>query len=106
MLKTVLRHGTLGLLVLSSTLAFAQGPGADIYKAKCQMCHAADGSGNSPAGKAMKVLPLNAPEIVKKSDAELIASTKSGKGKMQPFAGKLTDAEIKDVIAYVRTLQK
>ena len=37
---------------------------------------------------------------------EMIAETKAGKGKMPAFAGKLTDAQIKDAVAYVRTLQK
>jgi mono/diheme cytochrome c family protein len=40
------------------------------------------------------------------SEADMIAETKTGKGKMPAFAGKLTDAQIKDVVAYVKTLQK
>ena len=86
--------------------SLAQSPGADIYKAKCQMCHAADGSGNTPAGKAMKALPFNSPDDLKKSDADLIAIIQKGKGKMPAFAGKLTDAQITDVVAYIHTLQK
>jgi cytochrome c6 len=86
--------------------AFAQTSGADVYKAKCQMCHAADGSGDTPAGKAMKAMPLTSPEVVKKSDSELIAVTKDGKGKMPAYASKLSDSQIKEVIAYIRTLQK
>lgn len=90
----------------TAATAFAQSSGADTYKSKCLMCHAADGSGSTPAGKAMKTPALNSPDIVKLSDADLIAVTKSGKGKMPAYNGKLTDAQIKDVIAYVRTLQK
>jgi mono/diheme cytochrome c family protein len=70
------------------------------------MCHAADGSGSSPAGKAMKAVPFSSPDLVKASDAELIASTTNGKGKMPAFSGKLTATQIKDVVAYIRTLQK
>jgi cytochrome c6 len=90
--------------VLSVSTAFAQG--ADTYKSKCAMCHAADGSGNSPTGKAMKVPSLLDPSIVKLSDADLIGATKNGKGKMPAYAGKLSDGDIKSVIAYIRTLQK
>ena len=50
--------------------------------------------------------PFNSPELVKASDADLIAATKNGKGKMPAYAGKLTDPQIKDVVAYIRTLQK
>jgi mono/diheme cytochrome c family protein len=76
----------------------AQGSGATIYKAKCQMCHLADGSGN----KGMKVPAFTAGA----SDASLIAATKNGKGKMPAYAGKLTDADISDVVAYIKTLKK
>jgi cytochrome c6 len=54
----------------------------------------------------MKAPSFLSPAIKKESTADLIAVTKSGKGKMPAYAGKLTDAEIKDVIAHVRTLQK
>ena len=57
-------------------------------------------------GKAMKVPFFKASGIVKAPDAELIAVTKNGKGKMPAHNGKLTDAQIKEAIAYIRTLQK
>jgi mono/diheme cytochrome c family protein len=97
------------VIFLASTLAapvFAQAPGADTYKAKCAMCHGADGLATSQMAKNMKVLSFKAPTMMKASDAQFIASTKKGKGTMKGYAGKLTDAQIKDVIAYVRTLQK
>jgi len=80
--------------------------GADTYKGKCLMCHGADGSGNTPAGKAMKAVPFSSPDLVKASDADLMAATVNGKGKMPAYSGKLTPAQVKDVIAYIRTLQK
>jgi mono/diheme cytochrome c family protein len=43
---------------------------------------------------------------VKLTDAELTAATMNGKGKMPAYKDKLTDAQIKDVIGYIRTLQK
>jgi mono/diheme cytochrome c family protein len=44
--------------------------------------------------------------MVKATDAQFIASTKNGKNKMPAYAGKLTDPQITDVVAYIRTLQK
>jgi mono/diheme cytochrome c family protein len=94
------------LAATTVTTAFAQGPGADTYKAKCAMCHGATGTGNA----GMKVPPFKSPESVKATDAALItAITKgadTGAVKMPAYAGKLTDAQIKDVVAYIRTLQK
>jgi mono/diheme cytochrome c family protein len=86
--------------------AFAQAPGADTYKAKCAMCHGADGLAATPMAKNLKIVSFKDPSMVKATDAQFIASTKNGKGKMPAYAGKLTDAQIKDVIAYIRTLQK
>lgn len=86
--------------------AFAQSGGADLYKSKCVMCHGADGSGATPAGKALKAASFKDAVLVKAADPELIAVATKGKGKMPAYEGKLTDAQIKAVIAYVRTLQK
>ena len=105
MLKYVTRVCVVSVLAVS-TLSFAQKSGADTYKSKCQSCHGADGSGNTPAGKSMKAKPFSSPDIVSASDADLIADTKNGKGKMPAYAGKLTDDQIKDVVAHIRTLQK
>lgn len=101
------RIAVLGLMGLSLAVpAVAQQAGEATYKAKCAMCHAADGTGNTPVGKTMKVRSLKSPEDVKMTDAELTKATKEGVGKMQGYAGKLTDAQIKGVVAYIRTLQK
>lgn len=105
MLKNIARIVAVSLFTLSGTMVFAQS-GADIYKSKCQMCHAADGSGNTPAGKSSKARPFDSPEVMKLSDDDLIKVTKNGHGKMPAYAGKLTDDQIKDVVAHIRTLQK
>jgi mono/diheme cytochrome c family protein len=54
----------------------------------------------------MNIKSFKDPAQVKLTDAELIAATTKGKGKMPAYAGKLTDAQITDVIAYIRMLQK
>jgi len=79
---------------------------AALYKSKCAMCHAADGSGDTPTGKAMKVADLRSDAVQKQTDAQLTASTTDGKNKMPAFKGKLTDAQIKDLVKYVRELAK
>jgi len=81
-------------------MAAAQGA-ADTYKAKCAMCHGADGTGKAPMGSN-----LTSADVQKMSDADLIADITNGKGKMPAYKGKLTDAQIKDLVAYIRTLKK
>jgi len=94
------------MAALIAVPAIAQGPGADTYKAKCAMCHGVDGLAATPMAKSMKVLSFKDSTMVSAPDAQFIASTTNGKGKMPGYTGKLTDGQIKDVIAYVRTLQK
>lgn len=106
-MKQNVRIAVLTLLSASLALpAVAQQTGEATWKAKCAMCHGADGVGNTPVGKNMKVRSLKSPEDIKATDAELFKDTKSGVGKMQGYAGKLTDAQINDVVSYIRTLQK
>src|ERR1700760_1070243 len=92
-------------LLAAGTASFAQ-DGAAIYKSKCQTCHGADGMAGTPAGKSTKARPFNDPEVMKISDDDLIAVTTNGKNKMPAYKGKLTDAQIKEVVAYIHTLQK
>ena len=94
------------LAALIAVPAFAQTSGADTYKAKCASCHGADGLAATPMGKMMKVLSFKDPKMLKASDAQFFASTKNGLNKMPAYNGKLTDQQIKDVIAFIRTLQK
>jgi cytochrome c6 len=96
------------LLVLLGVTMIARPAFADdaeaLYKSKCQMCHGADGKG-SPAGQKMGVRDFHSPEVAKESDAELIKITKEGKGKMPKQEGKLTDDQIKELVAYIRKLK-
>lgn len=97
-----------GWIVAASMVAmpvFAQS-GADTYKAKCQMCHGATGMADSGAGKAMKVKPVTDPSVKSMSEAQMLDAVRKGMGKMQPFKDKLTDTQIKDSVAYFRTLIK
>ena len=99
-----------GLSVLVMTAAMtpavlAQSPGADTYKANCAVCHGSDGMAATDAGKSLKTPPFSDATTARMSDAELTEITKNGKGKMPGYSGKLTDAQIKEVVAYIRTMQ-
>jgi mono/diheme cytochrome c family protein len=76
--------------------------GGEIYRRKCAGCHGADGTGGP-----RKLAPLSSPEIQGRSDEELLASVARGipDRKMPAFRGKLADAEIRAVVAHLRTLR-
>jgi mono/diheme cytochrome c family protein len=106
-MKSNFQIALLSLLSISLALpAMAQQTGEATFKAKCAMCHGTDGTGNTQIGKNMKIRSLKSADDIKETDAELLKQTKEGVGKMQGYAGKLTDAQIQDVVTYIRTLQK
>jgi mono/diheme cytochrome c family protein len=99
--KNLIHLGLAVALAFSASAAMAQA-GADTYKSKCAMCHGADGLAQTGAGKAMHVPSV---KDIKPGD-DLIAITTDGKGKMPAYKGKLTDAQIKDVVGYLKSLGK
>jgi cytochrome c6 len=100
-----------GILVFLATLVFAtalraQADADKIFKTNCVLCHAADGSGSSPTGKALKAKDLKSEEVQKVSDTDLAAVITNGKGKMPAFGKKLKPEDITALVQYVRGLAK
>jgi len=89
---------------LAGAVCFAQSAGEATYAAKCKSCHGAAGTPSAGMAKAMGIKAASDPDIKKLTDAQMTAAIKDGKGKMKPIAG-LTDAQIKDVVAFFRTLK-
>lgn len=106
MTKMVRTHLVLALLVAAGgAVGFTQATGEAVYKANCQSCHGSAGVPSPGIAKAMGVKPANDPDYQKLSADEEFASVKNGKGKMKPFAGKLTDQQIKDAVTYFRSFK-
>lgn len=89
-------------MAVAGTVSFAQSSGEATYKANCQSCHGTAGTPSAGIAKMMGVKPASE---YKSSEKEQIDAVKNGKGKMKAFSGKLTDDQIKDVVAYFRTLK-
>ncbi|MCW5777382.1 MAG: c-type cytochrome [Phycisphaeraceae bacterium] len=92
--------------------AAAGGPGYELFVASCSACHGARGEGMEGLGK-----PLKGSEFVRsKSDGELVAFTKTGRPvwdadnttgiDMPPKGGNpaLTDEQIAEIVAFIRTI--
>lgn len=81
--------------------------GKDVYLRKCKTCHGEDGQGNAGMAKLLKttITPLDSDEVQNKSDADLKTVITQGKDKMKPVKD-LSDGDIANVIAYVRTFKK
>ena len=94
------------LMFALAGIAAGPNPGKDLYTTKCVICHGTDGSGKTSIGKNLKIANFHSPDVKKQSDADLKTIITNGKNKMPSFKGKLTDAQIDQVIAYVRELGK
>jgi len=81
--------------------------GKAVYDKKCASCHAKDGAGNPGIAKALKVelRHLGSKEVQALSDDELKKVITEGTEKKKPVKG-LSDEDLANVIAYVRTLQQ
>lgn len=90
-----------GVMAISSSPAAAQDAAAT-YKAKCAMCHGADGTGGKMGTK-----DFASPDIQGLSDAQLAGIISKGKPpKMPAYGDKLKDTDIKGLVAYIRTFKK
>ncbi|MBI2069621.1 MAG: c-type cytochrome [Elusimicrobia bacterium] len=98
----------IGLLLLAGMVVRADdsSAGKTIYSAKCASCHGKDAKGNAGMAKVFKInqsaLDLTDKETLGKSEKELINTTTNGMNKMPAFKGKLAEAEIAGVVAYVK----
>lgn len=81
--------------------------GKTLFVKYCTGCHGPEGGGDGyrflggpdPAN-------LTSPSTGKKSDADLFETIHDGKPNMPPWKVRLSEKEIRDVLAYVRTLAK
>ncbi len=94
------------VLFLFATPLWAQNDAASLYKSKCAVCHGADGSGNTVVGKNMKLRDLGSADVQKQTDQELTATIANGKGSMPGYKDKLSGAQIKELVGFIRNLAK
>jgi cytochrome c2 len=73
---------------------------------RCALCHGDSGEGKEAIAKALgaQMPALSSKEVQSLDDAALKKVVIEGKGKMKPVG--LSDGEIADVIAYLRSLKK
>ena len=97
---------TAGMIVAAMFLgSIAYGAdAAATWSQHCASCHGKDGSGATTMGKKLGVKDYTKEQSF--SDADATKAIKSGSGKMKGFGDKLSDGDIKALVAYVRGLKK
>lgn len=93
------------VIAAAGTLGLAQSPGEAVYKANCASCHGSSGTPSPGIAKMLGVQAASDPAMRSRTAEQQFESVKNGKGKMKPFAGRLTDAEIRDAITHLRSFK-
>jgi mono/diheme cytochrome c family protein len=84
----------------------AEDRGHSTFLRSCAPCHGANGKGTKPAGFTTFPRNLTDPNLQERlSDDAMRDTVHYGKGQMPPFGAALSDADIDDVVRYVRTLK-
>lgn len=121
-MKHMVRSLLFAALIASSlTVATALARAADMAGAKknyadlCASCHGDSGAGDGAAASALEVKPTNFTNcagLSKVSDDTLFKAIKEGgpavglNAAMPPQSGALSDAQTKDLVAYIRSFCK
>jgi mono/diheme cytochrome c family protein len=96
----------------SGTMAAGPGDAAEgqkIYQLRCTPCHGAQGKGDGPLGKSLNPPPrdhTNGSYMNAQTDEQLLTVIRNGKGAMPPWGNTLSEADLMNVLAYVRSLSK
>lgn len=104
-------------LIIAGSLICVAGsaPAADAaanWNTLCASCHGKDGSGNTVMGKKNGVKDYRDPKVQAEfSDEKAVQAIKEGiaeggKTKMKAFKDKLTDDDIKALVAYIRKFKQ
>lgn len=107
----------LALAILASSLVAATSAAyaataADNWDNNCAKCHGADGSGSTKMGKKLKLKDYTDAKVqADLKDEDMFKAIKDGvteneKKRMPSFKDDLSDAEVTDLVAYIRKLKK
>ena len=105
MLQTALRHGLIGLLLITPALAAptAEQRGKAFARANCARCHAIDRVSKSPLGIAPPLRTLHQRYPIDALQEALAEGISTGHPDMPAF--ELTPGQIHDLLSYLKTLE-
>jgi mono/diheme cytochrome c family protein len=111
MKTTILKTAVIAALALSASSLLAA-DAKELWDKNCLKCHGADGKGQTKMGKQAGVKDYTDAKVQAdmKDDAAIKAIkegiVENGKKKMDPYKDKLSDDDVKALLAYVRAFKK
>ena len=81
--------------------------GKTLYDKNCASCHGKAGLGDGVKARGLKTFPgdFSKPEYQDQTDGDHFYKTKTGRGDMPKYEGKLSDTDIWNVVNYMRTFK-
>jgi len=82
--------------------------GKTLYDKNCASCHGKTGLGDGVKARALKTFPgdFSKAEYQDQTDGEHFYKTKTGRSEMPKYEGKMSDADIWNMVNYMRTFKK
>ena len=82
--------------------------GMALYTKNCASCHGKAGLGDGVKARTIKEFPgdFSKADFQGLTDGDIYYRTKTGRGDMPKYEGKLADDDIWNVVNYLRTLKK
>jgi mono/diheme cytochrome c family protein len=82
--------------------------GMALYNTNCASCHGKTGLGDGAKSRALKAFPgdFSKADFQGQSDGDHFYKTKTGRGEMPKYEGKLSDDNIWNIVNYMRTFKK
>ncbi len=80
--------------------------GQSLYKSNCATCHGVTGHGASSIVTERQVFFDSPDWHARYTDAQLTGIIKNGKGIMPAFGSSISDADLKTLVTYMRSLPK
>lgn len=99
-------------LLTASGMSLCAADAKALWDANCAQCHGKAGNADTKMGKILGAKDLTSAQVQSSfTDAKATTVIKegvkeNGKTTMKAFGGKLSDGDIKALVAYVRTLKK
>jgi cytochrome c6 len=99
-------------LLAASSISARAADAKALWTANCTPCHGPNGTGDTKMGKTLGAADLtDSKKQASFTDAQAATAIKdgvkqNGKTTMKAFGGKLSDDDVKALVAYVRTLKK
>jgi mono/diheme cytochrome c family protein len=82
--------------------------GKTLYAKTCAACHGKTGLGDGPKAKSLKTpaTDFSKAAFQNQTDGEHFYKTKTGRGEMTKYEGKMSDDDIWNIVNYMRTFKK